>query len=35
MRKVKNLLKKVGKAYMNGVVQLYGPAINYKINPYV
>lgn len=28
VRKLKNLLKKVGKAYMKGATEVYGPMLN-------
>ena len=34
-KKMKNLLKRIGRAYMNGVMELYGPVIECKINPYI
>lgn len=34
-KKLKNLLKRVGKAYLDGYMRLYGPAINCKVNPYI
>ena len=32
-RKVKNLLKKIGIAYMKGVQEVYGPIYNCKYQP--
>jgi len=34
-RKVKNLLKKLGRAYMRGAYELYGPMIRYNVSPLV
>ena len=34
-RKVKNLVKKVGRAYMKGVMEMYGPAINAGLIPFI
>ena len=34
-KKVLNVFKKLGKAYMKGVMELYGPAINVGINPFI
>lgn len=34
-KKVKNLFKKLGRAYLNGLAEVYGPAIRYGINPYM
>jgi hypothetical protein len=34
MKKVKNLFKKVGRMYLNGFNQMYGPALRYGINPF-
>ena len=34
-KKVLNVFKKLGKAYMKGVMELYGPAINAGINPFI
>lgn len=34
-RKVKSFFKKVGKAYMQGVNELYGPLIRYNISPFI
>lgn len=33
MRKVKNLIKKLGRMYVNGYVEMYGPAIKSGCNP--
>jgi len=35
MKKVKNLFKKIGHAYIEGFNRMYGPAINYGINPFI
>lgn len=35
VRKVKNLLKKIGRAYMRGAMELYGPVINCKLSPII
>ena len=34
-RKVKNLLKRIGHAYMKGVLEMYGPAINAGLHPFI
>lgn len=34
-RKVKNLLKRLGHAYMRGANELYGPLIRYKVSPLI
>lgn len=34
-KKAFNLLKKVGKAYMKGVMELYGPALNCGLHPFI
>lgn len=33
MKKVKNLLKKVGKSYINSVTRYYEPFIKYNVPP--
>ena len=35
VKKVKNLLRKLGRAYMKGATELYGPMIRYNISPNV
>lgn len=35
MKKVKNLFVKFGKAYLNGWVEMYRPAIDNGINPFI
>jgi len=35
MKKVKNLFKKIGRAYTKGFNQMYGPVINCGINPFL
>lgn len=35
IKKVKNLFKKMGHAYVEGVGQLYAPIIKYNVNPFV
>ena len=32
-KRVKNLFKIIGRAYMRGAEELYGPMIRYKISP--
>lgn len=34
-RKVKNLFKKIGNAYLKGFADLYGPMIKYNISPLI
>lgn len=34
MKKVKNLLKRMGKLYVNGMVMYYKPLIDAKVNPW-
>lgn len=34
-RKVKNLFKRIGRAYMKGAIELYGPMIRYKVSPLI
>lgn len=34
-RKVKNLFRKIGVAYMDGFNKLYGPVIKQGINPFI
>jgi len=34
-RKVKNFIKRVGHAYMKGVIEMYGPAINAGLHPFI
>ena len=35
MKKVKNLIKRFGHAYVKGFYQMYGPVINCGVNPFV
>ena len=35
IKKVKNSIKKLGKAYMKGVIEMYGPVINAGLNPFI
>ena len=32
---VKNLFKRLGKAYMKGITEMYGPALEHGIFPFV
>lgn len=34
-KKVKNFVKRVGHAYMEGVMEMYGPAINAGLIPFI
>lgn len=34
-KKVKNLIKKIGRSYMKGVLELYGPALKYGVSPFI
>ena len=34
MKKVKKFVKKIGYAYMKGVMEMYGPAINAGLHPF-
>jgi hypothetical protein len=34
-RKVKKFVKKIGHAYMEGVMEMYGPAINAGLLPFI
>lgn len=34
-KRIKNSIKKLGKAYMKGVMEMYGPAINAGLNPFI
>ena len=34
-KKVKNLFKRLGKAYMKGIPEMYGPALEHGIFPFV
>ena len=34
-RRVKSFIKKVGRAYMRGANELYGPMVRYKISPII
>ena len=34
-KKVKNLFKRLGKAYMKGIAEMYGPALEHGISPFV
>lgn len=34
-RKVKSFIKKVGKSYMRGIMEMYGPAINVGLYPFI
>lgn len=34
-KKVLNIFKKIGRAYMEGATQLYGPIVECKIYPFV
>ena len=35
MKKVKNLFKKLGKSYLNGMNNMYGACLKYNINPFM
>ena len=35
MKKVKNLFKKLSKAYLKGYVELYRPALDAGVNPFI
>lgn len=35
MKKIKNLFKKIGRAYIERFNQTYGPAIKCGINPFI
>ena len=34
-RRVKSFIKRVGKAYMKGIMEMYGPAINAGLYPFI
>ena len=34
-KKVKKFVRKVGHAYMKGVMEMYGPAINAGLHPFI
>lgn len=34
-KKVKNLFKKLGKAYLDGIILYYKPLIDAKVNPWL
>ena len=34
-KRVKNLFKRIGRAYMKGAVELYGPMVRYRISPLI
>lgn len=34
-RKVKSFLKRLGRAYMRGAEELYGPMVRYKVSPLI
>ena len=34
-RKVKNFVKRIGHAYMKGVLEMYGPVINAGLHPFI
>ena len=34
-RRVKSFIKKLGRAYMRGASELYGPMVRYKISPII
>ena len=34
-KKVKNFLKKLGHAYMEGFAELYGPALKHGVSPFI
>lgn len=34
-KKVKNLFKRLGKAYVEGFTKIYGPALEYGVFPFV
>lgn len=34
-KKVLNVFKKLGNAYMKGVMEMYGPAINAGLHPFI
>ena len=34
MKKVKNFLKKMGRAYIKGYMEMYGPAFKYGCRPF-
>lgn len=35
MKKIKNFLKKMGKSYLDGCMEMYGPALKCGINPFI
>jgi hypothetical protein len=35
IKKFKNLFKKMGHAYVEGMEQFYAPIIKYNINPFI
>lgn len=34
-KRVKNLFKKIGRAYIEGFSIMYGPSIKYGVNPFL
>ncbi len=34
-KKVKNLFKIIGRAYMKGATELYSPMVRYKVSPLI
>lgn len=34
-KKVKKFVRKVGRAYMKGIMEMYGPAINAGLHPFI
>lgn len=34
-RRVKSFIRRVGKAYMRGIMEMYGPAINAGLYPFI
>lgn len=35
VKRVKNLFKRIGRAYMKGAIELYGPTVRYRISPLI
>lgn len=35
IKRIKKTIKKIGKAYLNGMAEVYKPVIDNKVNPFI
>ena len=35
IKRIKRTIKKIGKAYINGMAQVYRPVIENRVNPFI